>query len=70
MRTVVDVDLERDDREPVPDPRRERREEEEPEASVLEEAELTAEVEGAHGRGNLTYPAGRKSHAAERSAHA
>ena len=39
LRPVVDVDLERDDREPVADPRRERRHEEQPEAAVAEQRE-------------------------------
>jgi len=42
--------LQGDDREPVADARGERREEEKPEAPVLEKAELATEVEGAHGR--------------------
>ena len=50
VRAVVDVDLERDHREPVADARAEGREEEKPEAPVVEKAELATEIEGAHGR--------------------
>ena len=50
----------------LPMPGGERREEEQPEAPVLEQAQLATEIEGAHGRGNLTYPASRKAHAAGR----
>jgi len=49
VRAIVDVDLQRDHREPVPDPRGEGREEEKPEATVLEQAQLATEVERGHG---------------------
>ena len=50
VRAVVDVDLERDHREPVPDPGAERREEEQPEAPVGEDR---APAVDAHGRERL-----------------
>ena len=50
VRAVVDVDLQRDDREPVADAGGEGREEEKPEPPVLEQAQLATEIERAHGR--------------------
>jgi len=58
---VVDVDLQRDQREPVPESRPEGREEEPSETGVSEHGETTAEARSSHGARHPTAPPGPAS---------